>query len=302
MKKIWAKLQAGILGGALEFTVWFLSFIPLPALQWSGKRLGDLFYYLNTRMKQVTLVNLKLCFPALSNSERNNLALSSLRSTGQLVMEAGVVFGKGGRRANRYIESVKGAALLDIHDGVGVLLLIPHYGNWELINNYVSARHNPVVMYEPAKIKGLDTALQKLRNKSGIELFPANTWGLRKLYQALKQGRVVGLLPDQVPKRKSGLYVPFFGVPALTMTLAYRLIQRTGARVVFGHSLRLPEYRGFQIRFTEAHDGLYTADEAQCLLAINSRIEEIVSQQPDQYQWEYKRFKQAPDKDTDRYR
>ena len=302
MKKIWERLQAGLLGKLLESAVWFLGLVPLRGLQWAGRRLGDLFYYLNTRMKRVTLVNLELCFPELSRLEIRELALRSLRSTGQLVVEAGIVFGNAGKRPHHYIESVEGDALLDTGDGIGVLLLIPHFGNWEFINNYVCARHNPVVMYEPAKIKGLDIALQRLRKKSGIELYPANIRGLRKLYKALKQGRIVGLLPDQVPKKKAGIYVPFFGVPALTMTLAFRLIQTTGARVVFGHSLRLPDYRGFQIRFTQADDALYAADEAQCLVAINTRIEEIVSQQVDQYQWEYKRFKHAPNKKADRYR
>jgi len=302
MKTFREKAVEAVLGGALEIVVRVLRIVPLSILQWGGRRLGELFFYLDTRMKRVTLVNLKLCFPEQGEAEIRTLALRSLQSTGQVVAEAGLVLGKINSATERCIKTVEGDALLRGRNGAGVLLLVPHFGNWELINYYVSSRHNLLALYDPPKLKSLDSALLKLRKKSGGELYPANPAGLRQMFKALKRGKIVGLLPDQVPERTAGVYVPFFGVPALTMTLVSRLIHQTGARVVFGYALRLPNSQGFQICFSAATDTLYKADSLGCLQAINAHIEEIVSQATDQYQWEYKRFKRGPDKAVDRYR
>ncbi|MBV1905489.1 MAG: lysophospholipid acyltransferase family protein [Pseudomonadales bacterium] len=288
----------------LRFVVYVMRKLPLGLLQRVGALLGRLSFVLGTRMKKVTLINLKLCYPEWGATELNRLALDSLRSTAYVATEFGIATGDAKNNISRYLVSVKGESLLtkNATDARGILLLVPHFGNWEFINMYVSYLHGLTALYVPPKSHFIDNFVLALRKSNGGKLYAADTPGLRAIYKALKGGEIVGLLPDQVPLRSAGTHVPFFGKPALTMTLAARLIERTCARVVFGYALRLPDAKGFEIVFTEADDAVYAEEQNICLAAINKHIEDIVNLNPAQYQWEYKRFKRGPEGSVDVYR
>lgn len=274
----------------------------LKILQSLGRFLGMLAFALNTRMKKVTKVNLQICFPELSEQELLALTRSSLQATAQVLTEASILAGRTENIISKYITRVKGEEVFKQKNSKGVLLLVPHFGNWEFINLFVSHEYNMQALYAPPKQNYMLRPLLAFRKKHGGELYPATAFGVRQVLKALKQGRIVGLLPDQVPERKAGLHVPFFGVPALTMTLVARLIQRTGAQVVFGYARRLPEAEGFELVFSAAESAVYDTNEYISLSAINAGIEKIVSLHREQYQWEYKRFKRGADRNIDIYK
>ncbi len=117
--------------------------------------------------------------------------------------------------------------------------------------------------------------------------------GVSKLIRALKAGELVGILPDQVPADGSGVFAPFFDHPAYTMTLACKLAQRPGVRVFCGYAKRLPTSTGFRAVIRELDLRRETLDES--ITAMNQAIEELVRECPEQYQWEYKRFRRQPD-------
>ena len=117
--------------------------------------------------------------------------------------------------------------------------------------------------------------------------------GVAKLLRALREGEVVGILPDQVPADGSGEFAPFFGQPAYTMTLAAKLAQRPGVRVFCGYARRLPHAAGFRAEMRELDLRCENLDAA--LAAMNHAIEDMVRECPEQYQWEYKRFRRQPD-------
>ncbi|NJN51056.1 MAG: hypothetical protein HC809_04030 [Gammaproteobacteria bacterium] len=121
-------------------------------------------------------------------------------------------------------------------NGQGVVLLAPHYGNWELLNLFLGERCALLAMYDPPRIAGLDALVRRQRARSGSELVPATAAGVRALYRALRAGRLVGVLPDQVPAEGAGVYAPLFDQRALTMTLPQRLVARTGATSVLGYA------------------------------------------------------------------
>jgi len=108
----------------------------------------------------------------------------------------------------------------------------------------------------------------------------------------------VGLLPDQVPPDGMGVWAPFFGQPAYTMTLAARLVLQTGAAVAVLWTERLPRGAGYVVRALplpvplpdKAADGSY--DEAAAALAINRSMEAVILRKPSQYLWGYHRYKQ----------
>jgi KDO2-lipid IV(A) lauroyltransferase len=121
--------------------------------------------------------------------------------------------------------------------------------------------------------------------------------GVAELLRALRAGDISGILPDQVPDISGGVYAPFFGVPALTMTLVSKLQHKTGARVLLGVARRLQGAagHGFEIVFREPDPEIYAGDIPASLAALNRSIEALVSETPEQYQWEYKRFRRQPD-------
>ena len=114
--------------------------------------------------------------------------------------------------------------------------------------------------------------------------------------RALRAGDIAGILPDQVPDEAGGAYAPFYGIPALTMTLLVRLQQKTGATVVLAFARRCDSEAGpgFEVVFREPDAAIYAEDMSEALAAMNRAIETLIALAPEQYQWEYKRFRRQP--------
>jgi KDO2-lipid IV(A) lauroyltransferase len=136
------------------------------------------------------------------------------------------------------------------------------------------------------------------RNRAGLEAVPTNSSGVRQLLKALKQGRAIGLLPDQVPPDGQGVWVPFFGQNAYTMTLAARLAQQTGATVLMGWGERLSWGRGYLIHIEKLPlmvtqgEGVLSDDLTVACAQMNQAMETLILQKPSQYLWGYGRYKQ----------
>jgi KDO2-lipid IV(A) lauroyltransferase len=131
---------------------------------------------------------------------------------------------------------------------------------------------------------------------------PATPRGVRMLVKALKRGHAVGILPDQVPSGGEGVWAPFFGKPAYTMSLVHRLHQLTSAPVVAVFAERLPHGQGYRghLRIVNG-DGMLPADPAAAAAAINATIQALIAEAPTQYLWGYHRYKTpagAPEPDT----
>ena len=133
------------------------------------------------------------------------------------------------------------------------------------------------------------------RNRGGGRALPTNSRGVRGLFKALRDGEVVGILPDQEPPKREGRYAPFFGRPALTMELPVKLAARQRAPMVFGYAFRLPRGGRWVIRFREAPEGLTSPDPDQAVAALNAGVEACVREAPEQYLWTYKRFNHQPE-------
>ena len=135
-------------------------------------------------------------------------------------------------------------------------------------------------------------------NASRVTQVRAEGPGVRQLFKILKDGGVVGILPDQQPKQGDGEFAPFFGVPALTMTLLGRLAHRTGATVVFAWCERIDNGRdgrpAFALHIEAAPEAVSDADPAVAVTALNAGVERIARRDPSQYQWTYKRFTLRP--------
>ena len=158
-----------------------------------------------------------------------------------------------------------------------------------------AARHGPItVLYRPARQAWLRALMEGARARPGVATAPASLAGVRQLIRALRRGEAVGLLPDQVPPAGMGVWAPFFGKPAYTMTLAARLVQQTGAVALLVWGERLPRGAGYAVRFS-AFDEALPADpsaQAESAAVINRAMERLILRRPQQYLWGYNRYKQ----------
>lgn len=263
----------------------------LRALAWLTARL---ILLTNSSPAVTTLRNLELCFPNLEPRQRRDLVKASLSHTGMLLMESGITFHWPVDKLNSMIRSVSGEELLirSMATSSGTLLLVPHFGNWEFLALYLG-RFDLVALYDPPRQQMLDKLIKQARQRTGAKLEPLNRSGLKTAYQTLKTGGLLGLLPDQVPDRSSGVHVPFFNHPALTMTLAHRLVRATDPIVLIASALRVGNQ--FDITIEELTGSIHSEDTAEALTAMNQSIEALVMKAPEQYQWEYRRFKSPPE-------
>jgi Kdo2-lipid IVA lauroyltransferase/acyltransferase len=196
----------------------------------------------------------------------------------------------------------EGAELLDaaLAAQQGVLILTPHMGCFEVTAQAIAERWGAVqpitVLYRPARKPWLQALVRTSRERPALHAAPATLAGVRQMIRALRKGEMVGLLPDQVPPEGMGVWAPFFGRPAYTMTLAARLVQQTGATLLLTWGERLPRGAGYVQRFF-AFPGPLPQDPVEAATAINRAMETIISQCPAQYLWAYHRYKapRAPD-------
>ncbi|HOX67924.1 MAG: lysophospholipid acyltransferase family protein [Rhizobacter sp.] len=179
--------------------------------------------------------------------------------------------------------------------GRGLVMLTPHLGCFEAIGQsyaqrYGAGRGAMTVLYRPARKPWLRDLVEAARRRPGLDAAPATLAGVRQMIRALRRGEVVGLLPDQVPPEGLGVWAPFFGKPAYTMTLAARLVQQTGAALLLVWGERLPRGEGYCVRVSELGDAL-PADAADAAAVINRAMEGLILQCPQQYLWGYQRYK-----------
>ena len=172
--------------------------------------------------------------------------------------------------------------------GKGIMVLTPHLGCFEIVAQYV-ASHRPItVLYRPSKQAWLAPLVEAGR-AANLKLAPADLTGVRRLLKALKSGETIGLLPDQAPGTGEGIWAPFFGRPAYTMTLAARLAD-TGAMVLMFRAERLSWGRGYHLHVAPLSVPL-VGDLANRTAQINVEIEHLIRRCPGQYLWAYNRYK-----------
>ncbi len=187
------------------------------------------------------------------------------------------------------------AAVEAYRSGRGVLFLTPHLGCFEitaqaLAQRFAAEHGDLTVLYRPARQAGLAQIMETARNRPGLEAVPTTLAGVRQMIKALRAGRAVGLLPDQVPPEGMGQWTPFFGKPAYTMTLAARLAAQTGAQVVLIWGERLAWGQGYRLH-TSTLGHVLSDDLDVAVVQINQAMERLIRQRPGQYLWGYARYK-----------
>ncbi len=274
--------------------LYLLSWLPLKVVYKIATILGrKMAKRPNLRITQVTHTNINLCFPLLSLTEQNILVEQSLIETCKAFSELGILWLQKSDRVLKLIIKINNENCLQqaLQQGKGVILLTPHLGAWEMAGLYASANYPLTALYRPPKLIGLNKLIHTARERAGGKFVATDKKGVRSLLQALHNGEIAGILPDQVPN-SGGVFAPFFGISAYTMSLVARLAQKTGAKVIFTYAERTVQ--GFHINFLPAPTNIDSHDLELACTALNEGIEQCLKDCCGQYQWSYKRFKQSP--------
>lgn len=235
--------------------------------------------------------------------QRAQLVRSNLVETGKNLTELGAFWFWSEEKIRSLVVEVVNQSVLDdaLKANTGVIVAAPHSGAWELIGIRLTCDAPMHFLYRPNKKSHLNDLILSARERFGGKCHPITGRGLSSLVRALKKGEMIGILPDQEPHDQHGVFAPFFGVPAYTMTFLSSLAKRTSAPVVFAVMERLPAAAGYRLHYLKADKAISHEDPATACAALNRSVEQCIAIAPAQYMWNYRRFRKTPDNRNDRY-
>ncbi|HDZ58327.1 MAG TPA: lysophospholipid acyltransferase [Pseudomonas xinjiangensis] len=293
------RLKGAVIVGFLKL----FSLLPFGWAQRLGAGVGWLMWKLPNRSREVARINLSHCLPELSADELRLLVGKTLMDTGRSVAESACAWMWPPAKTLALIKEVEGEHLL--HDalatGKGLVCITSHLGNWEVLNHYYCSQCSPVIFYRPPKQKAVDDLLKRQRTQLGNKVAASTREGIISVMREVRKGGAVGIPADPEPALKSGVFVPFFGIPALTSKFVPNLVKGGQAKALFLHCIRLPDNSGFKVILEEAPEALYSDDEVEAVAAMSETIERYVRAWPSQYMWTMKRFKKRPPGDKKWY-
>ena len=281
------------------FVVGFLklfSLLPFSVAQRLGAFVGWLMWKLPNRSREVVRINFAHCLPELSELEREKLVGETLLNIGRSFAESACAWMWSPQKTVALIKEVEGEHLLDeaLAEGKGLVGITSHLGNWEVLNHWYCLKCSPIIFYRPPKQKAVDELLQKQRTQLGNKVAASTREGIISVMREVRRGGAVGIPADPEPALKSGLFVPFMGIQALTSKFVPGLLKGGSANGVFLHCVRLPDHSGFKVIVERAPEALYSEDESVAVAAMSKTIEGYVRRWPSQYMWTMKRFKKRP--------
>jgi len=274
------------------FLLKLLARLPLPVLHGIGIVLGWLVYWApgrhSARMRN-NLFQSGLCMPG---RDCNRLLRQTVGESGKAIIELLPVWLRPYEQVLKLVKSTRGWEHIDAARtaGMGIIVIAPHIGCFEMINLYYASQHPFTAMYKPPRQPVLDALMLSGRQRGQAKLVPTDLSGVRALLAALKRHEAIGILPDQVATSGDGVWAPFFGRPAYTPTLTASLQRKTGAAAFFVAAERLSWGRGYCLHVTPVDEAL-PANKADAAVRINLGVEAMARRFPAQYMWSYNRHK-----------
>lgn len=275
--------------------MWLMARLPLK-FQWKiGKLIGELAWRLIPERRHIAQVNIRACFPELSEQEQHALVRKAFHSNGIGMMELGLAWFRDPRDFAD-ITDIHGLEYLNqaLEGGKGVLLLGGHYSTLDLGGSLVTEVIEADVMQRDHNNPLMNAVMTRARERRyGVAL---NSKDLRGLLRRLRQNRTIWYATDQDYGRKGIVFAPFFGVPAGTITATSRIAERSGCAIVPFSHFRREGSPGYDIYFHPALENFPSGDDLADATLVNQAIEREVRRQPDQYLWMHRRFKTRPDR------
>jgi KDO2-lipid IV(A) lauroyltransferase len=270
--------------------MWLVHFLPLRVLARVGSATGAILFWLIPERRKVTRINLEKCFPRMPAGERERLARAHFRAFCRAFIEQGILWWSGRERIRNLVR-VEG--LESLQPGTKIILFAPHFVGFEATLARLALEFPVAMMYSRQKDPLFEARLLRGRTRFGALMFPRQA-GIKTGIEVIESGTLYYYLPDLDFGPKRSVFVPFFGVPAATVTgLAY-IARTTGAAVVPCVTRMLPGDGGYLARLYPAWSGFPSGDEHADARRMMAFVEERVLEMPEQYFWLHKRFKTRP--------
>jgi KDO2-lipid IV(A) lauroyltransferase len=273
--------------------MWLLHWLPLPLLGRLGEAVGSALFLLLRKRRHITLTNLRLCMPELDERARVRLARQHFQGYARSVLERAILWWAPEARLRRLIQVEPEVPLAAIAAGP-TILLCPHFVCLDVAGVAVMLHSSLCSIYTEQRNPAFDAVLRRGRSRfRPVKLFSRRE-GVKPIIRAMREGLPYFMLPDMDFGDKDAAFVPFFGMPAATLTAPGRIAAATGAKVIPVVATFLPGYRGWRVTFYPAWDDYPGDDMVAAARRMNAFIEERVREAPAEYFWTHKRFKTRP--------
>lgn len=275
--------------------IWLIARLPYPMLMRLGRWLGGLAMRVDSARRPVAEANIALCFPELDAAQQAALVNAHLRDIGLMLVEFALGWMGRDEVIARLPLSVEGLEHLERARaaGKGVLLVGGHFSHLELCARLVSQRIRIAGMYRRMDSAVFEWAVLRARLHYADAMFEKDD--IRGTVKYLRGGGTLWYAPDQDMRSKDNVFVPFFGVPAATITATHHLARMGNAVVIPFFHRRLPDNGGYALRLGAPLAHVPSDDVLEDTARVNACIEQMVREAPEQYLWVHKRFKTRPD-------
>lgn len=273
------------------FVMWLLHWLPLPWLASCGRWLGRMFQRFGKHRRHIVRVNVDLCFPKFSPEQKSALARRHFEAFGRSFLERGLLWWASPERIRKTVQ-LDGLERLNAVGDRPVILLAPHFVGLDMGWTRLAMERDMVTIYAHQTNPVFDTRLRAGRLRFGQSELLARQEGTRRVIKAMKAGKPFYYLPDMDYGKRDILFVPFFGVPAATITGLSRLARMTGA-LVLPVITRMTE-AGYIVEIGEPWPG-YPGESIEIdTVRMNAFLEAEILKIPEQYFWLHRRFKTRP--------
>jgi len=265
------------------------SILPLKINHIFGAFIGKLLYLVDSDTKKISAQNIEICFPELTTNERDSLVKNALIHTGKNLTESGLIWNQSFAKNIKYVCDFHGEHYLD--NSKETILLVPHIGCWELTGRVLANSRKVTFMYKPLRSQKQNDYLFKRRNQGNLSMASADKTGILKIQRALKNSEIVGMLPDQDPGIDGGIMAPFFNKQVNTMTLLAKIAKKNDLQVLMFWAKRLPKGGGYELNLEPIDLNVNGDTLEEQVTSMNHCVEALIRKMPEQYMWNYKRFK-----------
>ncbi len=289
---------AALLGSKL------LSILPPRLIAALSGPLSSVGWWLAKSRRRVALTNLRLCFPHLTETERETIARQHFRAYMQAALEHGFLWNASGQRIRDYVSLHDEQEWKKFREGENpkpVIWLCPHFIGLDAAAIRISVDTSGCSIYSEQSNPDLDQMMLAGRTRFGDSKIIARTEGVKPIIRAMKSGLPFYYLPDMDFGARDSVFSPFFGVKAATITGVSRLAKLTGAVVVPVIATQRPKGAGYDVRFYPAWDAFPSGDIDADARRVNAFIEHRVRENIAQYLWTHKRFKTRPPNEPSLY-
>ena len=273
--------------------MWLMHFLPLSILGRIGEGIGSVLFHVLRSRRHITQTNLRLCLPTLSDQERLAIAKRHFQVYARSVLERGILWWGSERRLRKLIQVEPALPMEAIKSGP-VILLCPHFVSLDVAGVAVMLETSLCSIYTKQRSQVFDEALRKGRSRfRPVKIF-SRSEGVKPIIRAMREHLPFFMLPDMDFGAKDAEFIPFFGVPAATLTAVPRIAASTGAKVIPVIATMLPNYLGWKVAFHPPWENYPGDDMNAATLFMNSYIEKEILKAPAEYFWSHRRFKTRP--------